>query len=64
MGGMKASGLGRRHGTEGLLRYTEAQTVASQASWLGFEPPFDLAYDKWADVLVATLKTMRRLRLK
>jgi aldehyde dehydrogenase (NAD+)/succinate-semialdehyde dehydrogenase/glutarate-semialdehyde dehydrogenase len=38
--------------------------VASQASWLGFEPPFDLAYDKWADVLVATLKAMRRLRLK
>lgn len=64
MGGMKASGLGRRHGAEGLLRYTEAQTVASQASWLGFEPPFDLSYDKWADVLVTTLKAMRRLRLK
>ncbi|MGN9836572.1 succinic semialdehyde dehydrogenase [Nonomuraea sp. H19] len=64
MGGMKASGLGRRHGAEGLLRYTEAKTVASQASWLGFEPPFDLPYEKWADVLAGTLKTMRRLRLK
>lgn len=30
MGGMKASGLGRRHGEAGLLRYTEAQTVATQ----------------------------------
>ncbi|MER6943543.1 succinic semialdehyde dehydrogenase [Nonomuraea sp. NPDC000554] len=64
MGGMKASGLGRRHGAEGLLRYTEAQTVASQASWLGFEPPFDLSAETWADVLATTLKTMRRLRLK
>ncbi len=28
MGGMKASGLGRRHGHEGLLKYTESQTIA------------------------------------
>lgn len=30
MGGMGASGVGRRHGPDGLLRYTEAQTVAAQ----------------------------------
>lgn len=30
MGGMKQSGLGRRHGREGILKYTEAQTVAAQ----------------------------------
>ena len=30
MGGMGASGIGRRHGTEGLLKYTESQTVAVQ----------------------------------
>ena len=30
MGGMKDSGLGRRHGSEGILKYTEAQTVAQQ----------------------------------
>ncbi|NUW30401.1 succinate-semialdehyde dehydrogenase (NADP(+)) [Nonomuraea sp. SMC257] len=64
MGGMKASGLGRRHGAEGLLRYTEAQTVATQAPWLGFEPPGGMPYEKWAGVLAGTLKTMRRLRLK
>ncbi|MFC4010725.1 succinic semialdehyde dehydrogenase [Nonomuraea purpurea] len=64
MGGMKASGLGRRHGAEGLLRYTESKTVASQAGWLGFEPPFGLPYEKWADTLAATLKTMRRFGLK
>jgi succinate-semialdehyde dehydrogenase / glutarate-semialdehyde dehydrogenase len=28
MGGMKASGMGRRHGREGLLKYTESQTIA------------------------------------
>jgi succinate-semialdehyde dehydrogenase/glutarate-semialdehyde dehydrogenase len=28
MGGMKASGVGRRHGREGLLKYTESRTVA------------------------------------
>ena len=30
MGGMKDSGLGRRHGLEGILKYTEAQAVAIQ----------------------------------
>jgi acyl-CoA reductase-like NAD-dependent aldehyde dehydrogenase len=30
MGGMKASGVGRRHGPDGILRYTETQTVAAQ----------------------------------
>ncbi|MEW9526901.1 succinic semialdehyde dehydrogenase [Microbispora sp. NPDC049125] len=64
MGGMKSSGLGRRHGAEGLLKYTEAQTVASQASWLGFEPVLGMAYDKYADTLSGLLKTMKRLHLK
>jgi succinate-semialdehyde dehydrogenase/glutarate-semialdehyde dehydrogenase len=30
MGGMKSSGVGRRHGADGILRYTEGQTVATQ----------------------------------
>ncbi|MFE7867518.1 succinic semialdehyde dehydrogenase [Streptomyces bacillaris] len=30
MGGMGESGLGRRHGAEGIRKYTEAQTVAVQ----------------------------------
>jgi succinate-semialdehyde dehydrogenase/glutarate-semialdehyde dehydrogenase len=30
MGGMKTSGIGRRHGREGILKYTESQTVANQ----------------------------------
>ncbi|MEV7803766.1 succinic semialdehyde dehydrogenase [Microbispora sp. NPDC088329] len=64
MGGMKTSGLGRRHGAEGLLKYTEVQTVASQATWLGFEPILGMTYDKYADTLAGLLKTMKRLHLK
>ncbi len=30
MGGFKESGLGRRHGAEGILRYTQSQTIAIQ----------------------------------
>ncbi len=30
MGGMRQSGSGRRQGAEGILRYTEAQSVATQ----------------------------------
>ncbi|MBJ7433141.1 MAG: aldehyde dehydrogenase family protein, partial [Microbacteriaceae bacterium] len=30
MGGMKTSGMGRRHGREGILKYAESQTVATQ----------------------------------
>ena len=32
MGGMKASGMGRRHGREGLLKYTESQTIAVRSA--------------------------------
>jgi succinate-semialdehyde dehydrogenase / glutarate-semialdehyde dehydrogenase len=31
MGGFKDSGLGRRHGREGIWKYTEVQTIATQA---------------------------------
>jgi succinate-semialdehyde dehydrogenase / glutarate-semialdehyde dehydrogenase len=30
MGGMKASGLGRRHGAEGIRKYAESQTISVQ----------------------------------
>ncbi|MBX3314666.1 MAG: succinate-semialdehyde dehydrogenase (NADP(+)) [Actinobacteria bacterium] len=32
MGGMKASGMGRRHGRDGLLKYTESQTIAVRSA--------------------------------
>ena len=47
MGGRKDSGLGRRHGREGLLKYTESQTVAVQRL-AGLAPPDALPFDRWA----------------
>jgi succinate-semialdehyde dehydrogenase/glutarate-semialdehyde dehydrogenase len=51
MGGRKDSGLGRRHGAAGLLKFTESQTVAVQrrlpldlsAPWLRRKSARDLA---------------------
>jgi succinate-semialdehyde dehydrogenase/glutarate-semialdehyde dehydrogenase len=63
MGGMKDSGVGRRHGSEGLLKYTEVQTIASQR-WFGFEPIMGMPYEKYAAMIARGLKTMKRLRLK
>jgi succinate-semialdehyde dehydrogenase / glutarate-semialdehyde dehydrogenase len=63
MGGMKNSGVGRRHGSEGLLKYTEAQAVASQR-WIGFEPAGKMSYGRYAAMLSRALKTMKRLRFR
>ncbi|HEX2314218.1 MAG TPA: succinic semialdehyde dehydrogenase [Thermomonospora sp.] len=63
MGGMKQSGVGRRHGAEGLLKYTEAQTVASQ-HYMDLEPPPALGYDRYADGLATAIKLMKRFRLR
>jgi succinate-semialdehyde dehydrogenase/glutarate-semialdehyde dehydrogenase len=59
MGGFKDSGLGRRHGREGILKYTEAQTVATQR-FLGFDAPFGMGNEAYAKFLTASLKLMRR----
>jgi succinate-semialdehyde dehydrogenase/glutarate-semialdehyde dehydrogenase len=63
MGGMKNSGVGRRHGTEGLLKYTEVQTIASQGR-LGLEPVMGMPYERYAAMVARGLKTMKRLRLR
>jgi len=63
MGGMSDSGLGRRHGAEGLLKYTEAQTVAHQPL-LGFAPPTGVPYRLWAASLTTSLKAMKHAGMK
>ncbi|MFC8454045.1 succinic semialdehyde dehydrogenase [Kitasatospora sp. NPDC057223] len=63
MGGMGDSGLGRRHGSEGILRFTEAQTIASQRL-LPIAPSFGLDDEKFAAVFTAGLKAMKAFRLK
>jgi len=63
MGGMRDSGLGRRHGDEGLLKYTESQTVGVQRI-LGFGPPFGWSDRRWGDSLTLTVKAMKKLGVR
>jgi succinate-semialdehyde dehydrogenase/glutarate-semialdehyde dehydrogenase len=60
MGGMKASGLGRRHGAEGIRKYTEAQTVAVQRL-LPIAPPPLVGRRAWAWLMTNALRLLRRL---
>lgn len=60
MGGMGASGLGRRHGAEGILKYTEAQTVAEQRV-VPLAPLPDMAVEAFARTALTGLRLIRRL---
>ncbi len=63
MGGMKASGIGRRHGQEGILRFTESQNVTAQRV-LPIAPVMGLSDEKFARALTGALKVMKGLRLQ
>ncbi|MET9531429.1 succinic semialdehyde dehydrogenase [Streptomyces sp. NPDC006649] len=63
MGGMKDSGLGRRHGSEGILKYTEAQTVAHQRI-MPMAPSFGMDDEKYAAFMSRSLKAMKTLRFR
>lgn len=63
MGGMKASGLGRRHGVEGLLKYTEPQTVSTQRL-LGLGAPAGRSDEQWAGILTRVVRAMKRLGVR
>jgi len=58
MGGRKDSGLGRRHGRDGLLKYTEPQTVATQRLVI-FAPPDAVPFDRWASGFTAALRLLK-----
>ena len=58
MGGRKDSGLGRRHGRDGLLKYTEPQTVAIQRLQ-PFAPPDAFPFERWAAGFTAGLRFMK-----
>ncbi|MFL5821359.1 MAG: succinic semialdehyde dehydrogenase [Solirubrobacteraceae bacterium] len=60
MGGMKDSGLGRRHGAEGIRKYTEPQTVAVQRL-LPIAPYGPVRQRLWSRLITAGLKLLRRL---
>ncbi len=59
MGGMKASGLGRRHGPEGIRKYTESQTVSVQRL-LPIAPVRGMPAGLWARLMVGALRLLRR----
>jgi succinate-semialdehyde dehydrogenase/glutarate-semialdehyde dehydrogenase len=63
MGGMRSSGLGRRHGAEGILAFTEPQNVTVQRL-LGFGPPFGLGSQQWAELLTTSLRLMKRFGVR
>ncbi len=60
MGGMRESGLGRRQGSEGILRYTEAQSVATQRL-MRIAPAFGLSDETYARVMTTSLRLMKRM---
>lgn len=59
MGGMADSGMGRRHGREGLFRWTESQTVATQRG-PPIAPPW-LPDRQWADLTTGYLRLRSQL---
>ncbi|SDC27874.1 succinic semialdehyde dehydrogenase [Actinokineospora iranica] len=60
MGGMGESGVGRRNGAEGLLKYTEAQTIAAQRV-IPLRPAKPIPTKAWAAGLTIGLKALKRL---
>ncbi|MFN8089997.1 MAG: succinic semialdehyde dehydrogenase [Mycobacterium sp.] len=60
MGGMGLSGVGRRHGPEGLLKYTESQTIAT-ARVLNLDPPFGMPAVMWQKALLPIVRSVMML---
>ncbi|MCS0600153.1 succinic semialdehyde dehydrogenase [Streptomyces sp. LP11] len=63
MGGMKDSGLGRRHGSEGILKYTEVQTVARQRL-LPMAPSLGMDDEAYARFMSTSLRLMKTFRFR
>jgi succinate-semialdehyde dehydrogenase/glutarate-semialdehyde dehydrogenase len=60
MGGMKESGVGRRHGEHGIVKYTEFQTIATERVLPVGVPPWIRA-DRYARVMTVGLRALRRI---
>ncbi|MDM4764229.1 succinic semialdehyde dehydrogenase [Galbitalea sp. SE-J8] len=63
MGGMKQSGVGRRNGPEGILRFVEQRTVAASTGLLTL-PRTGREFGRMAAVMVTLLRTLRATHLK
>ena len=60
MGGFKDSGLGRRHGVEGILKYTESQTVAVQ-KLLPIAAPDGVEEESYSRFMSSALWLLKRI---
>jgi succinate-semialdehyde dehydrogenase/glutarate-semialdehyde dehydrogenase len=63
MGGMNSSGVSRRHGAEGITKYTETQNITAQHV-IGFAAPFGLSDQRWAKTLTVALGAMKRFGVR
>ena len=53
-------GVGRRHGPEGLLKYTESQTIAA-ARVFNPDPPLGIPAALWQKSLLPIVRTVMKL---
>jgi acyl-CoA reductase-like NAD-dependent aldehyde dehydrogenase len=60
MGGMRSSGLGRRQGAEGVLRFTETQSVATQRV-TRMAPSLGLSDERYGRIMTANLRLLKKL---
>jgi succinate-semialdehyde dehydrogenase/glutarate-semialdehyde dehydrogenase len=60
MGGMRSSGMGRRQGREGVLRYTETQSVATQRV-MPIAPAFGMSDRAYAKTMTLGLRLLKKL---
>jgi succinate-semialdehyde dehydrogenase/glutarate-semialdehyde dehydrogenase len=64
MGGMGDSGLGRRHGAQGIQKYTESQTIATQSLKMPLGVPEGMEIGKFVKMGNMQLKLLRKLGLR
>ena len=62
-GGMKQSGVGARHGDQGLLKYTETQNIALLKKQV-MGPTKKQTWDDYARQMQTSLRWMRKLRIR
>lgn len=60
MGGFKDSGIGRRHGAEGILKYTEPQTIAVQRL-LPIAAPEGVEEESYSRLMSSALWLLKRV---
>ncbi len=59
-GGMKASGMGRRNGKYGILRFTEPQSIVIQRLH-GIHPPGSMGHEMFTALMTHSFKVLHKL---